>query len=38
MADQVAPLAFVENEEPSVSSPQIICEQDQDSTSIPMTD
>ena len=38
MADQVAPLASVENEEPSVSSPQIVCEENQDSTRVPMTD
>ena len=39
MADQVAPLAPVENKEPSVSSsPQSVCEENQDSTGVPMTD
>ena len=39
MADQVAPLAPVENKEPPVlSSPQIVCEVNQDSTGVPMTD
>ena len=38
MADQVAPLASVENKEPSVSSPQIVYEENQDSTGVPMTD
>ena len=39
MADQVAPLAPVENKEPSVSSssPQIVCEENQDSTGVPIT-
>ena len=39
MADQVAPLAPVENKELSVSlSPQVVCEENQDSTGAPMTD
>ena len=39
MADQVAPLAPAENKEPPVSSsPQIVCEENQDSTGVPMTD
>ena len=38
MADQVAPLASGENKEPSVSSPQIVCEENQDNTGVPMTD
>ena len=39
MVDQVAPLAPVENKEPPVSSsPQIVCEENQDSTAVPMTD
>ena len=39
MAGQVAPLqASGENKEPSVSSPQIVCEENQDSTGVPMTD
>ena len=38
MADQVTPLASVENKEPSVSSPQIVCEENQDSASVSMTD
>ena len=38
MADQVAPLASVENEESSVSSPHIVCEENQDSTRVSMTD
>ena len=32
------PLASVENKEPSVSSPQIVCEENKDSTGVPMTD
>ena len=39
VADQAAPLAPVENKEPCVSSsPQIVCEENQDSTGVPMTD
>ena len=38
MADQIAPLTSVKDEEPSVSSPQIVCEENQDSTRVPMTD
>ena len=38
MADQITPLTSVENNEPSVSSPQIVCEENQDSTRVPMTD
>ena len=38
VADQVAPLPSVENKEPSVSSPQVVCEENQDSTGVPMTD
>ena len=38
LADKVAPLPSVENEEPSVSLPQIVCEENQDSASVPMTD
>ena len=37
MADQVALLASVENEKLSVSSPQIVCDENQDSTFVPMT-
>ena len=36
MADQVSPLTPVENKEPSVSSSQIVCEENQDSTGVPM--
>ena len=38
LADQVAPLASVKNEEPSVSSPQVVCEENQDRIRVPMTD
>ena len=38
MADQLTLLVSVENEEPSVSSPQIACEKNQDSPSVPITD
>ena len=38
MADQVTPLASLENKEPFILSPRIVCEENQGSTSVPMTD